>query len=477
METVLLILLGSLWGCSAGHPASKLVVVPVEPVVPYGGSAQLNCSLACPTGTVQWRGLDTNLGSVVSFPGHSVLHVSNAIVAMEGTKICQGTCRGQSYQHAVNLKVYSLPDTLQLAAQPAALAPGQPTALRCTARRVYPLQGLALAWYRGDRLLPQADLAVEETEEELFDVTTTLQLAGDDVATGAEFRCEMTLIVRRETFTRVAAVAVSAAAETEQPAAAATSPETPPTTQATTGSASTAASEATAALAPAQSTDATATLTATPQEPADEATSGWVAATTNPSPERPAPPDSDAGVPALRPAASAAPGSGTASPAAGGTAQALGPVAGDTEHRRGSSTAGPAAGTVPGCSLRIWSLPPNGLRGQALRIECQAQCGENVTVRWLSTPVALSQYREEAAGSSSALSLERVELRHQGRYQCAVLSRQAPVASLQLAVSTDTFSTNPDIAVGTMVSLLGLIVTAVTAHRLWKRFKSQYDLS
>ena len=72
----------------------------------YGGSAQLNCSLACAGGTVQWKGLDTNLGSITSFPSHSILHIDSAEVAVEGTKICQGTCHGQYYQHTVNLKVY-----------------------------------------------------------------------------------------------------------------------------------------------------------------------------------------------------------------------------------------------------------------------------------------------------------------------------------------------------------------------------------
>ncbi|XP_068775818.1 mucosal addressin cell adhesion molecule 1 isoform X2 [Struthio camelus] len=473
METVLLVLLGWLWGCS-GRPANELVVVPPEPVVPYGGSVQLNCSLACPEGTVQWRGLDTNLGSVVSFAGHSVLRVSDAVVAAEGTKICQGTCGGRRYQRTVDLKVYSLPDTLQLAAQPAALAPGQPATLRCAARRVYPLAGLALAWYRGDRLLRQADFDVEETEEELFDIAATLPLAGDDVAAGAEFRCEVTLTVRRETFARVAAVAVSDAV-TEQPAAAAAAPETPPSSAATTGSPSTATSEAAAALPSVR--DATTAWTATSWEPGDGATSDWAAATENPSTASPAPPDPATGSPTARPATSVVPGSGTASPAAGSTAQAQGPAADSTGHHRGSPTTGPAAGTAPACSLRIWSLPPSGTRGRALRIECQAQCGENVTVRWLSTPVALSQYREEAAGSGSTLSLDHAELQHQGRYQCAVLSRRAPVASLQLAVSADTFSTDPTIAVGTTVSLLGLIVTAVTSRCLWKRLKSQYDLS
>uniref|UniRef100_A0A8C6IN11 Immunoglobulin domain-containing protein n=1 Tax=Melopsittacus undulatus TaxID=13146 RepID=A0A8C6IN11_MELUD len=106
MEPALLLLLGLLWGCR-GESMGRLVVTPQEPVVPYGGSVQLNCSLhACAEGTVQWKGLDTNLGSVTSFPTHSILHVSSAVVAMGGTKICQGACHGQYYQRTVKLRVY-----------------------------------------------------------------------------------------------------------------------------------------------------------------------------------------------------------------------------------------------------------------------------------------------------------------------------------------------------------------------------------
>uniref|UniRef100_A0A8C3K761 Ig-like domain-containing protein n=1 Tax=Calidris pygmaea TaxID=425635 RepID=A0A8C3K761_9CHAR len=155
-----------------GH--CKLVVTPQQPVVQYGGSAQLNCSLPCAGGTVQWKGLDTNLGSITSFPTHSILHISSAVVAMGGTKICHGTCHGQHYQQAVNLKVYALPDTLQLDTEPHALEPGQPATLHCSAQQVYPLTGLALTWYRGDQALGEADFESVETEEELFDITATL---------------------------------------------------------------------------------------------------------------------------------------------------------------------------------------------------------------------------------------------------------------------------------------------------------------
>uniref|UniRef100_A0A8C8EBN8 Ig-like domain-containing protein n=1 Tax=Otus sunia TaxID=257818 RepID=A0A8C8EBN8_9STRI len=166
---LLLLLLGSPWGCS-GRPAVGLVLVPPEPVVRFGGSAQLNCSLACAGGTVQWKGLDTNVESITSFPTHSILHVSNATVATGGTKSCHGTCHGQRYQRTVNLKVYALPDALQLEATPRALEPGQPGSLRCSAGQVYPLPGLVLSWYRGDQALPEADFDATETEEELFNI-------------------------------------------------------------------------------------------------------------------------------------------------------------------------------------------------------------------------------------------------------------------------------------------------------------------
>lgn len=72
----------------------------------YGDAVQLNCSLPCPDGTVQWKGLDTNLGSIDTFLTHSILKISSVEVATEGIKICVGTCGDISYQETANLKVY-----------------------------------------------------------------------------------------------------------------------------------------------------------------------------------------------------------------------------------------------------------------------------------------------------------------------------------------------------------------------------------
>ncbi|NWW85776.1 MADCA protein, partial [Rhynochetos jubatus] len=434
MEPAPLLLLALLWGCS-GRPADRLVVTPREPVVQYGGSAQLNCSAGCAGGRVQWKGLDTNLGSVTSFPTHSILHISNATVATAGTKICHGTCQGRHYQRTADLKVYALPASLQLEADPSTLGPGQPTTLRCSAQRVYPFPGARLTWYWGDRALEDTDPDVTETDEELFNIVSTLPVAGEEVAEGTEFRCEVTLSVGQETFTRVASVAVSTGAVTEQPVAVVTSAETPRTAAASTGTPSTAGPVATAALSPeprVPTRDPSAALSTVPWHPDAETTLEVAAATETPSPEHPAPRD-------------------------------LG--------------TGPPVGTAPTCSLRIWSLPPNGTRGRALRIECRARCSGNATVRWLRTPVPLSQYREEATGSSSALQLDQAEPRHQGHYQCVLLGHRSPAVSLELRVLEESFSAGPAIAGGTTVSLLGLVVAGVVSCRLWKRFMSQYTLS
>ncbi|XP_027756775.1 mucosal addressin cell adhesion molecule 1 [Empidonax traillii] len=422
-----LLLLSSLWGCS-GRPADSLVVTPKEPVVPFGGSTELNCSLACAGGTVEWRGLDTALGTITSFPTHSILHISQATVAMEGMKICQGSCYGQHYQQTVELKVYALPDTLQLEAAPHTLCPGCPASLRCSAARVHPVTGLALTWYRGHQALENTDFDASETDEELYDIVSTLAVDGTDVAEGVEFRCEVMLRVGQETFTRVASVVASAGATS-------------------TGSPSTAGPVTTTVLPPGPSVPTHDPTTA--WQPDTGTTLQLAAATTPSSTEHAASRDFVAGSPT---AAATLPGSGTMSP-------------------------GPSEHSVPACSLQIWSLPPTGTRGRALRIECHAQCAGNATVHWLRTPAALSQYREEATAGSSALWLDHAEPWHQGHYQCVLLGRLTQVVSLELTVVDGSFSSSPAITAGAAASLLGFIVTAVVSRRLWKRFRSRWELS
>ncbi|XP_056368653.1 mucosal addressin cell adhesion molecule 1 [Oenanthe melanoleuca] len=429
-----LLVLGSLWGCS-GRPADRLVVTPREPVVPFGGSTELNCSLACAGGKVEWRGLDTALGTISSFSTHSILHIRHATVATEGMKICQGSCQGQHYQKTATLKVYALPDTLRLEAAPHILRPGYPARLSCSATHLYPIDGVALTWYRGHQVV-KTDFDADDDDEELYKIVSILSVDGTEVEEGVEFRCEVTLHVGQKTFTKVASVVASAEAVTEQLAAKVTS----------TGSPSTARPVATTTLPPGPSVP-TGDLT-TAREPNTGTTLDLAAVTNPPSTEPSVPQDLIAGSPTARVATSTLPGSGTA-----GTV--------------------PSAGTIPACSLQIWSLPPTGTRGRALRIECHARCTGNATVGWLRTPAALSQYREENAGSSSALRLDSAQPWHQGHYQCVLLGHRSQMVTLEVMVMDDSFSSGPAIAMGTAGSLLGLIVTTAVSRRLWKRFRSR----
>lgn len=91
--------------------------------------------------------------------------------------------------------------------------PGQPASLRCAAQGVYPRKGLRLTWYWGNKMLEDEDLDVTETDEELFDIVSTLPVAGEEVGEGVAFRCEVTLSIGQETFTRVASVVASAGGE------------------------------------------------------------------------------------------------------------------------------------------------------------------------------------------------------------------------------------------------------------------------
>ncbi|NXO66359.1 MADCA protein, partial [Phainopepla nitens] len=423
-----------------GRPADRLLVTPREPLVPFGGSTELNCSLACAGGKVEWRGLDITLGTISSFSTHSILHIRHATVATEGTKICQGSCHGQHYQKTVKLKVYALPETLRLEAAPHILRPGHPATLTCSAMHLYPIIGMSLTWYRGHQRVEDTDFDFEDADEELYNIVSTLSLKGTEVAEGVEFRCEVTLQVGQETFTQVASLVASTEGVTEQPAAMATS----------TASPSTARPVATTALPPGPSVPTGDPTTA--QEP-NTGTTLDLAAVTKPSSTEPSvPQELLAGSPTAPVATTSLPGCDTA-----GT--------------------GPSLGTMPACSLQIWSLPPTGTRGKALRIECRAQCSGNATVGWLRTPAALSQYRQESAGSSSALRLDRAEPWHQGRYQCVLLGHRARTVSLEVTVVDDSFSSTPAIAVGTAGSLLGLIAAAAVSRRLWKRFRSRWQLS
>ncbi|CAM2109244.1 mucosal addressin cell adhesion molecule 1 isoform X1 [Caretta caretta] len=469
--TPLLLLLSLGWTCSG-----QLTVLPQEPLVEIGGSIQLNCSLDCPDGKPQWKGLDTNLGNIISTPTYTLLLITNAATAMEGTKFCIGNCQGKSYQGSTNLQVYSLPDTLQLETQPKELVAGQPAHLHCSISKVYPPGSLTLSWYRGDQRLESPDPEETADDEELFSYDSELEVPGEKVTEGTEFRCEVVLLLPSERhFHQDTAVTVSTKAVAEKPTTESVTGQENPRTEslattdkppatdcspttgllATTGNSAT---ELTSAESP------TPEFTVTSHKPSGKATSvHWLATTETLATESRA--------------ASQNPSAGSAttdwSPRSGLSSAPESPTAGDVASTESALTRKATSGRSPRtesvCNLLIWPVPPKGTTGKALKIICEAECGENVTIKWVKTPVALSQYQEEASEGKSTLTVDRVGLDYQGIYQCVTLSRRLQVASLNVAVSTAIFSTDSAIAVGTAGSLLGLIVTAFASYRLWRR--------
>ncbi|XP_030395965.1 mucosal addressin cell adhesion molecule 1 isoform X1 [Gopherus evgoodei] len=449
MEPTLLLLLLSLgWTCSG-----QLTVLPQEPLVQIGGSIQLNCSLDCPDGKPQWKGLDTNLGNIISTPTYSLLLVTNAAVAMEGMKFCMGNCQGKSHQGSTNLQVYSLPDTLQLETQPRELVAGQPAHLHCSISKVYPPGSLTLSWYRGDQRLESPDPEEAADDEELFSYDSELEVPGEKVTEGMEFRCEVELLLPSDrSFHRATAVAVSTKAVAEQPTTESVAGQENPRTE----------SPATTENPPAIDCSPTTGLGATTESPTTELTSAespttefivtshkssakatsvpWLVTTETLATEsRAASQHPSAGTATTDWSPSSGLSSAIENPTTGDVASTENPTTGDVASTENSltkkATSAQSPRTVSVCNLQIRPVPSKGTTGEALKIICEAECGEDITIRWLKTPVELSQYQEEASKSKSILTVDHVDLNHQGIYECVMLSRRLQVASLHIAVS------------------------------------------
>uniref|UniRef100_A0A8C5LQX2 Hippocampus abundant transcript 1 protein n=1 Tax=Leptobrachium leishanense TaxID=445787 RepID=A0A8C5LQX2_9ANUR len=180
-----------------------LTLLPEDPVVPLGGTIQLNCSISCPNGSTTWKGLDTNLAGLTSHPGHSLLTIENVRISMGGTRICVGSCPGakKNFQRSVILQVYALPQSLQLTSH----IEEQPPSLRCSMYGVYPLSSISLNWFRGLEKLEVAsdNEELSEENEELFTLTWTLDMTEKESwVSGAMYRCEAELVIGDHVFRR-----------------------------------------------------------------------------------------------------------------------------------------------------------------------------------------------------------------------------------------------------------------------------------
>ncbi|KAM5191569.1 mucosal addressin cell adhesion molecule 1 [Mantella aurantiaca] len=178
-----------------------LSIHPQNPFVPLGGSIKLNCSTNNPSCTTNWKGLDTNLGSVYTAPGYSVLTIENASVSMEGIKICTKTCpdRHKNMVNSVNLQVYALPETLHLSTS---ITNGIPS-LHCFMKGIHPNDPTVQCYKGSERLDDYSESIIEDEDLSIFNVTRSYEISNEDLKSQTLYICEAELSVGEQTFRRL----------------------------------------------------------------------------------------------------------------------------------------------------------------------------------------------------------------------------------------------------------------------------------
>ncbi|XP_077188056.1 mucosal addressin cell adhesion molecule 1 [Paroedura picta] len=488
------LLLSVVWNSCARPPRSKtpLTIHPSEPLVEVGGSIQLHCSLACLGGKVQWEGLDTDLGDVISNHTTSILTVSKAAVSAEGTKICTGQCQGKVFQKTVQLQVYSLPDSLQLDSQPVELMTGQPAHLSCLVRNVYPSEAFTLNWFQGDeRVERHVDKEMEDAD--LFTFRSKLESPMAEEQT--TYRCEAQLQIGQHLFHQSRTLTIQAK-ETQPMASMTGKASSQPATVTAFGATPerpVGATEGTSSLAtlpgrlpPLRSTEHPTVRTLLGAITAAPDLAFWTSPALGRSPSSGAP--SPAQIPlGEAPAVSPEPAGGMDSAGTGRPvpetsakpgvpSKALSPTDWTLapKHTSPSSslpTNSTAATGVALCRPVITPVPPQGTVGRPLRITCHAPgCSKDIQVRWVETPMAQSRYHQERAEGQSTLAVDRVSAEYQGVYRCLAMTSQPKVASVRLEVEHHAaFSASTVITIGAAGSLVGLFITSYVSRRLWQQ--------
>ncbi|XP_048353719.1 mucosal addressin cell adhesion molecule 1 [Sphaerodactylus townsendi] len=471
---------------------------PGEPLVEVGGSIHLHCSLDCPEGEVQWEGLDTDQGNIVSNHTSSTLTVTNATVRMGGTKICTGQCQGKSFQKTVELQVYSFPDTLQLDSQPTAPTARQPAQFFCVMSHVFPPDTFTLSWFQGD---DRVQSLVEEDTEESELCTFSSQLETPMAAEHTTYRCEAELQIGQRLLRRSRTVTVRAQETassrtavtasdlgTLQPHLAATDGNS---LEATTGSPPPFRSTKRPTISrPVGTTTAAPTVesltnpTAGTNPTTGSLSTAWIpSGRTSTLSSKPL-----AGVPSTSGKVSAGLANASLKTLAnlGVTSKTLpatdGPLATElvstTKGLLTKSTAAanghPSPTPEDPCRPVITHFPPQGTVGGTLRITCHAaECHKDIQVWWVETPVAQSQYHQEKTEGRSSLMVDSIGLEHQGVYQCVTMTSQPRMASTHVViVSAAPLSTNAVVTIGAAGSVLGLFVASYVFRRLWQHRSS-----
>ncbi|KAJ7308468.1 hypothetical protein JRQ81_009019 [Phrynocephalus forsythii] len=413
--------------------------------------------MECPGGKVQWRGLDTDLGDVVSSGTCSALMVTNATVRAEGEKSCVGQCQGKPSQKKVELRVYSFPDTLRLASQPERLTEGQPARLSCALSHVYPPGALTLGWFRGDERL-EAPVEEEEMEmDQLFAYHSVLEVPR--AVASAAYKCQAILEVGHRAFRqeKVVTVGLPDATEKDPLAFGRMSPAATPKPPAPAGWISSSTAPDSDGLFRFPGVTSGAATTVVPALDLTTETGNSNVETSRPSGFTP--PEME-----TKPLTPEVSSNGNL------TATFLRTTSRPSASTSQRSTLGAAPTPKAGaCRPAIKSEPSQGATGRPLRVTCHVPlCGGQAELRWVEVPAPPSQYRLEDAEYRSTLTVDSAGREHQGVYQCVLISSPPRTASLWVAVSYDEVSAGSIIAASTAGSLFGLAVTGYVAYRMWR---------
>nr|XP_060641736.1 mucosal addressin cell adhesion molecule 1 [Anolis sagrei ordinatus] len=457
------ILLSLIW-CNSGVPMPNLTIHPKAPLVELGGSIQLTCSMDCPGGKVQWEGLDTDLGNVVSNGTHSVLTVAKASVHMDGEKRCAGQCRKESNQRKVYLQVYAFPDTLQVESQPPILTSREAAQLVCSMSHIYPPGVLTLNWFQGARRLEAALEEEEEMEgspEQLFLYRSVLEVPTP--IEGTSYTCRATLEVGQQMFSKEKVANISLQAPQRAPIATSTL-ETVRTSH---------------GVHPDPSTTEISLLASTNGLPHTTATSA-VTSKAVPATETKSPGSTVSNRPLSRIVEmwSKSPEPETR----GNSTSAVLNMTKDSARPEVTIRPSPTYdGRLPTVKVhpsleedRCWPFvkltPPQGTVGVSLRISCHlADCRDSAEIHWEETPLSPAHYKVEEAEGWSTLTVERVGPEHQGTYRCVAKTSPKRMATAQVIVSNAPISPDTLISIGTAGSLLGLVVTGYVSHRICRK--------
>ncbi|KAM3855758.1 mucosal addressin cell adhesion molecule 1 [Vipera latastei] len=405
----------------------------------------------CPGAEVEWEGLDTDLGNIISDQRQSILTLSSATINMEGTKLCSGECHGVPSVAKVELKVYSFPDTLQLDSQPKTLTVGQPARLLCSMTHVYPHGALTLSWFQGDEQLEASreteEEVMEEEEEQLFVYRSELELPtvaeafescmqrnfilmyADWCTFKVTIKLLLLLLLLLLLFVVVIIIILLVPFLTDQKLT------TKPLS--TTNGFSTEGATEKPATKPLSTTNGFSTEGATEKpatKPLSTANGFSTEGATEKSATKPLSTANGFSTEGTTEKPATKPLSTTNGFSTEGATEK--PVTKPLSMANSFSTEGTTEKPKDPCRPLIVPVPAQGTMGGALRITCQAsECRRDVQIQWVETPVAQSRYRLEEAEGRSTLTVENVSLEHQGVYRCVAIASPPRIASLRVVVS------------------------------------------